>query len=158
MRKALAVAIICSGATSAFAAAGNPQPLKVKTGLWQMTQKITWTGLRPQFATALTNGMPLHYNSCVEQADLLRNPWANGSGQKCSWTVLNSDGTDMEVQGTCDNGSRMSMQMHGEIHAVDSENGTGSVDVTLTGNGMNAKGHGDYTGKWMSATCPSDSN
>lgn len=157
MRKACAVAIICFGASWALAASRDLQPLKVKTGLWQMTQKITWTGIPPQYAAALTNGVPVHYTSCVKQTDLLKNPWANGSGQRCSWTVLNSNGTDMEVQGTCGrDANRMSMQMHGKIHAVDSENGTGSVDVTLTGNGMNAKGHADYTGKWMNGTCSSE--
>ena len=46
--------------------------------------------------------------------------------------------------------------MNGKIHVVDSEHGTGSVDVTLLGNGMNAKGHVDMTGKWIGATCPAD--
>ena len=180
MRKAIVVGVICLAASLAFAAtvlvaqtqstkssqtpvtAPNVKPpglipLNVSTGLWQMTQTITWTGLPPQYAAALTNGVPTQYKSCVKQTDLLKNPWANGSGQKCSWTVVSSNGTDMEVQGTCapGNNDRISMQMHGKIHAVDSENGTGSVDVTLSG-GMNAKGHADYTGKWIGATCPAD--
>jgi Protein of unknown function (DUF3617) len=185
MRKTLALAVICLAGVAAFAAVGRgaqtqshkPEqaasatqtkakaallPLNVSTGLWEMTQTVTWTGLPPQFAAALTNGMPMHYKSCVKQADLIKNPWANGSGagDRCSWTVLSSTGTDMQVQGTCSpgNGDGMSMQMHGKIHAIDSENGTGSVDVTLTGNGMNAKGHATYTGKWIAATCPADVN
>ena len=158
MRKAIAAGAICLAAGLAFAQTGRLQPLKVKTGQWQMTQNLTWTGLPPQLAAALTNGVPVHYKSCVKQEDLLKNPWTNGSGQKCSWTVLHSDGTDMEVQGTCSvgEGDRMSLQMHGKIHAVDSENGTGSVETTLTGNGMNAKGHADYVGKWIGATCSAD--
>ena len=160
MKKAIGVMMICLAASIAFAATGKLQPLKVKTGLWQMTQTVTWTGLPPQFAAALTNGVPAHYKSCVKQSDLLKNPWSDGSGQKCSWTVLNSNGTDMEVQGTCSAAisGDISLQMHGKIHAVDSENGTGSVDVTLSGNGMNAKGHADYTGKWIGATCPANVN
>lgn len=160
MRKAIAMGVIGLAASLAFAATGKMQPLKVKTGLWQMTQRITWTGLPPQFAAALTNGVPMHYKSCVKPTDLLKNPWANGSGQKCSWTVVSSTGTDMEVQGICapGNSDRVSMQMHGKIHAVDSENGTGSIDVTLTGNSMNAKGHASYTGKWIAATCPAGMN
>lgn len=160
MRKAIAVGLICLGASLAFAATGNIQPLKVKTGLWQMTQTVTWTGLPPQYQALLQNAAPGHYKSCVKQTDLLKNPWSNGSRQRCTWTVLNSNGTDMEVQGSCDataNGGG-SMEMHGKIHAVDSENGTGSADVTLTWNGMTAKGHATYTGKWIGATCPADVN
>jgi hypothetical protein len=160
MRKAIVVGAICLGASLAFAATDSLKPLNVKTGLWQMTQTVTWNGLPPQFAAMLANSVPTHYKSCVKQSDLLKNPWAEGSGEKCSWTVLNSNGTDMEVQGTCraaDN-NNMSLQMHGKIHAVDSENGTGSMDVTLSANGMNAKGHGDYSGKWIGATCPADVN
>jgi hypothetical protein len=159
MKKAIDVAVICLAAAAAFAATGNLKPLNVKTGLWQMMQKVTWTGVPAQYA-AILQSVPAHYKSCVRQSDLVKNPWANGSGQNCAWTVLNSNGTDMEVQGTCNpaNNNGMSLQMHGTIHAVDSENGTGSVEVTLSGNGMNAKGHAEYIGKWIGATCPADTN
>jgi hypothetical protein len=160
MRQVIAVAVICLGASLVFAATGNLKPLNVKTGLWEMTETSTVTGLPPQFAAALAvNGVPIHYKSCVKQSDLLKNPWSNGSNRKCSWTVLSSNGTDMKVQGTCAlANSRMSaqMRMHGTIHAVDSEHGKGAVDFTWSGNGMNAKGHADYTGKWIGATCPAD--
>lgn len=159
MRKVMAVALISLGASLAFAAAGNIQPLKVKTGLWQMTQTVTWTGIPPQYAALLQNAAPAQYKSCVKPTDLIKNPWANGSGQRCTWTVLNSNGTDMAVQGSCqgkDEGG--TMQMQGKIHVVDSEHGTGSTDVTLTWNGMTAKGHATYTGKWIAATCPADMN
>jgi hypothetical protein len=160
MRRGIAVGLIFLAASVALAATGELQPLKVKTGLWQMTQRVTWTGLPPQYAAMLQNAVPAHYKSCVKQTDLLKNPWSQGSGQKCSWTVLNSNGTDMEVQGSCEANENegMSLQMHGKIHAVDSEDGTGSVDVTLNGNGMNAKGHASYTGKWIGASCPADMN
>lgn len=158
MRKAMAVGLISLAASVAFAATGKLQPLKVKTGLWQMTQTVTWSGLPPQYAAALTNGVPAHYKSCVKTSDLIKNPWADGSGQKCTWTALNSNGTDMEVQGSCQGNDGVTLQMQGKIHAVDSENGTGAVDVTLTMNGMTAKGHASYTGKWIGATCPAEVN
>jgi hypothetical protein len=43
MRKPLSVAVICLLASVVLAATGNFQPLKVKTGLWQMTETATWT-------------------------------------------------------------------------------------------------------------------
>lgn len=174
MRKALPVAVICLAATFAFAAtlllaqtqsnkpaqdasaAKNMTPLNVNTGLWQMTQKVTWTGLPPQYASLLQNGVPHQYKSCVKPKDLSTNPWADGSGQKCSWTTVSSSGSDMEVTGTmCDMGKDwgMTADVHGKIHIIDSQNGTGSFDVTLTGNGQTAHGHADYTGKWIGATC-----
>jgi hypothetical protein len=161
MRKAIAAAVVCLAASLAYTSAGNVQPLNVKTGLWQMTETITWTGLPPQMASMMKNGMTIKYKSCVKTKDLITNPWVNGSGEKCVWTVLNSTGTDMEVRGTsCDMGTDLGMtsEGHGKIHVLDSENGTGSVEVTLTGNGQTMHGHASYTGKWIGASCPANMN
>ena len=143
--------------SSAKATSANLVPLNVNTGSWQMTETITWTGLPEQYAAVLQNGAPVHYKSCVKTKDLSSNPWADGSRDKCSWTVLKSTGTDMEVQSTaCDLGKDFGMtaQTHGKIHVTDPQNGTGSFEVTLTGNGQTMHGHADYTGKWIGATCP----
>jgi hypothetical protein len=82
MRKAIAVAAICLAASLATAA-GDVQPLNAKTGLWQMTQIMTWTGLPPQYAAAMRNGQPMKYKSCVKEKDLSSNPFAPGSGLEC---------------------------------------------------------------------------
>jgi hypothetical protein len=47
MRKTLYAAVSCLAAAVVFAASGEFQPLKVKTGLWEMTETVTWTGLPP---------------------------------------------------------------------------------------------------------------
>ncbi len=158
MRKIVFVSVVCSVASLVLAAAGDIQPLKVKTGLWQMTETVKWTGLPPQMAAMMKSAPPTRtYKSCVRAKDLSTNPWADGSGDKCTWTVLNSNGSDMEVQGTsCDLGKDFGMKadVHGKIHAVDSENGTGSMEVTLTGNGQTMNGHASYTGKWIGESCP----
>lgn len=132
-------------------------PLNVKTGLWQMTETITWTGLPPQMAAMMSNGRPVTYKSCVTANNLNSNPWADNSRDKCTWTALNSTGTNMDVRATgCQIGNDFGMtaEVHGKIHAVDSEDGTGSMDITLTGNGQTMRGHASYTGKWISASCP----
>src|ERR1700733_7990185 len=139
MRKTLMVVAICMAAAVVFAATGALQPLNVKTGLWHMTKAIKWTDLPPQMA-ALMKAAPqtTSYDSCVTTKDLNTNPFANGSGDDCTWTVLNSTSTDMEVRGTgCDFGknSGMAAEVHGQIHVQDPENGSGSMSVTLTGNG-----------------------
>ena len=156
MRKAIALSAICLSAFLVFAAAGNLQPLNVKTGLWQMTETVTWTGLPPQMAAVMRNGETRNYKSCVKTKDLSSNPWAEGSGENCTWTVLNSTGTDMEVKGTsCDlqKGSGMTADVHGKIHVLDSEDGTGSFTVTLTANGQTMNGHASYTGKRIGPNC-----
>jgi Protein of unknown function (DUF3617) len=160
MRKTLSVAVICLLASVVFAAAGKFQPLNVKTGLWQVTETITWTGLPPQMAAMMKAAPQTRtYKSCVTAKDLTTNPWASGSDDKCHWTVLNSTATDMEVRGTsCDLGKDygMTADVHGKIHVLDSENGTGTMAVALTGNGQTMNGHASYTGKWIGATCPAD--
>ncbi|HEV2306074.1 MAG TPA: DUF3617 family protein [Candidatus Acidoferrales bacterium] len=163
MRKAMAVVAISLGASLAFAATGNLKPLKVKTGLWQMTQKITSSeNVPPQFAPMIKNAVPMSYKSCVKPKDLIVNPWSNGTDKKrCTWTAVSSTGTDMEVQGTCslsNNEGGASMQMHGKIHALDSEHGTGSMKISVDFNGQAMNYTVDYTGKWLAATCPADMN
>jgi hypothetical protein len=145
------------GVSVVIAAALQFQPLNVNTGLWQITQTMTWNSLPPPVA-AMLRSMPQTrtYQSCVTAQDLNTNPWARGSGDGCTWTVLNSTGTDMEVQGTgCQLGSDygMTAQIHGQIHILDPQDGTGQMTMTLSGNGQTATGQASYTGKWVGASC-----
>jgi len=161
MTKPVEVVAIC-GLVSLFSfAADTLRPLNVKTGLWQMTETVKWTGLPEQYAALVKDGQTIHYKSCVKAKDLNSNPWAEGSGEKCSWTAVKSDGTDMEVRGTsCRLGDQVPMtaDVHGTIHVVDPENGTGTFVITITGGGQTWNGHATYTGKWMNSTCPSNMN
>lgn len=155
MKKRIVVPILVGGAI-AMAAAASLQPLNVKTGLWQMTEITTWTGLPPQLDSEMASGKTHSYRTCVKTEDLSTNPWAEGSRQTCKWTVLTSTGTDMEVRGTsCDMGSEFGMtaEVHGKIRVLDSRDGTGSFDITLTGNGQTISGHATYTGKWVGSSC-----
>src|ERR1700687_2297939 len=97
LRKRLLVVVIYSAASVVFAAAGQFQPLNVKTGLWHISKAIKWTELPPQMA-AMMKAAPqtTTYNSCVTTKYLSTNPWANGSGDNCTWTALNSTMTDKE--------------------------------------------------------------
>ena len=170
MRRMILLGAVCLSATMLLAQTQNkpgsaepPKPAKVvpinvplnaKTGLWQMTQTVTWTGLPPQMASAMNRTTT--YKSCITTKDLSTNPWSNGSHDNCTWTVLHSTGSDMEVKGTsCDLGKDYAMKadVHGTIHLSDSENGTGTMAVTLTGNGQTMNGNASYTGKWIGASC-----
>jgi hypothetical protein len=160
MTRPIAVVVICLTASLATAA-GDVHPLNAKTGLWQITETVTWTGLPPQMSAMMKNGRTINYKSCVREKDLNGNPFANGADEKCNWKVLKSSSTDMEVQGnSCELGKEFGMtaDIHGTIHVPDPENGTGSFTVVLTGNGQTMNGHANYSGKWTSATCPADMN
>jgi hypothetical protein len=149
-------ALACLVALVCTAIAANVQPLNVKTGQWQIAQTMTWTGLPPQLRSAMPGGAAHTYQSCVKSKDLSSNPWADGSNDSCTWTVLSSTGTDMEFQGSgCDLGKDFGMtaNVHGKIHVVDPQNGTGSFDITLNGRGQTITGHASYTGKWVGASC-----
>lgn len=171
MRRMIVLGAVCFSATMLLAQTQNKPssaeppktgivrvnvPLNVKTGLWQITETVTWSGLPPQMAATM-KPQTRTYKSCVTAKDLNGNPWADGSGDKCTWAVLNSTGSDMEVQGTsCDLGRNYGMKtdVHGKIHVLDSEDGTGSMAVTLSGNGQTMNGNASYTGKWIGASCP----
>lgn len=156
MRK-ITILLVCVVGAVDVAVPATLQPLNVRNGLWQMTETVAWTGVPPELQAALANGQTHSYQSCVKPEDLSTNPWAEGSGEKCVWTVITSTGTDMEVQGTgCNMGAQMGMtaEVHGKIHVVDKQDGTGSFDVTLSGNGQTLRGHASYTGKWIAPSCP----
>jgi hypothetical protein len=84
-----------------------------------MTETITWTDYPPQMAAMMqAASRTMTYSSCVTAKDLNTNSWANGSDDKCTWTVLNSASSEMEVKGTgCDFGknSGMMADVHGQM-------------------------------------------
>ncbi len=139
----------------ATAVTQSVQPLNASTGLWQMSETTTWTGLPPEMASMMASGNTHSYTSCVKPEDLKSNPWQEGSNEKCSWTVLTSTATDMDVKGTgCSIGMPgMTVDVRGKIHLSDPKNGTGAFDISMSGNGQSVQGHATYIGKWIGASC-----
>jgi hypothetical protein len=161
-------------------AAGTFQPLNVKTGLWQVTGTSTAGGLTaiPPDMQARMAQMPPEqrakmeamiksrfggtpqtttYKKCVTAKDLNTNPWVNGPDEKCTWTVLTSTGSEMEVRGSaCEAGKDQGMKtdLNIKLHVVDSENVRASLQGTSTGNGQTVNINGTFTGKWIGASCP----
>jgi len=170
----------CLLASVVFAAT---EPLNVKTGLWQVTEITAASGLPPLTADmqARLDKMPpeqrakmeaamkgrfggaprtLNYRTCVTKEDLNKGAFS-GPDEKCSWTIVNSSSTDLEVRGSaCEAGKREGMKtdITMKIHAVDAENVKGAVQGSVTGNGNTVNIDNTYTGKWVSATCPADVN
>ncbi|HKS91305.1 MAG TPA: DUF3617 family protein [Tepidiformaceae bacterium] len=150
------LALACLGSAVGTAVSASMHPLDVKTGEWQIAETVTWSGVPPQMRDAMPSGHTHTYQTCVKSKDLNTNPWAEGSSDTCTWTVLSSTGTDMEVQGSgCDLGKDFGMtaNVHGKIHVLDPQNGTGSFDIALSGNGQTVTGHATYTGKWIASSC-----
>jgi Protein of unknown function (DUF3617) len=146
VRNTIALATLLA-ATILFA--GNNQPLNVKPGLWHVTGTNQFMG----------NSMKTDYKKCITAKDLNSNPWANGSDEKCTWTVVTSTASDMEVKGAaCELGKEygMNTDVDLKLHAVDSENVKASMQGTSTGNGRTVNVNGTFNGKWMSASCPAN--
>ena len=81
------------------------------------------------------------------------------------WRHLYADGSELQRQRhggagrtSCDLGKNYGMKadVHGKIHILDSENGTGSMEATLTGNGQTMNGVAAYAGKWIGESCPTN--
>lgn len=176
MRTVLFVAVASFLVSIVFAATA---PLNVKTGLWQVTEVSATSGVPPIPASMQATldkmspeqrarmeaamkgrfgGAPrtINYQTCVTKDDLARAVFT-GPDEKCSWTVVNSSGTDMEARGSaCEAGKNEGMKtdITLKIHATDSQNVTGAVQGSATGNGNTVNINNTYTGKWVSATCP----
>ena len=184
MQKVLLVAAICLLASVVIAATGQVTPLNVKTGLWQVSVTTTGSGgapsLPPEMQAKLDQMSPEQrakieemmksrfsgapqtttYKKCVTKEDLNKNAFGK-SDDKCTWTVLNSTGTDMEVKGTsCEAGKTYGMytDINMKLHVVDSENVNAAVQASATANGHTTNINGTYTGKWLGASCPAGTN
>ncbi|MGA3056018.1 MAG: DUF3617 domain-containing protein [Candidatus Korobacteraceae bacterium] len=175
MRKILVVSAIGLLATVVFAQSRNYPALNVKAGLWQVTITTTMSGqLPPNLQARLDQMTPEQrarieaqfgatphtrtFKKCVKQEDLARDPFS-GRDEKCRWTLVNSNSSEMEMRGTsCEAGKNQGMEtdVDMKIHALDSENVKASVKGTATGNGQTMTVSGSYTGKWLGSACPAD--
>ncbi len=143
--------LFCLLACASSFGADNYHPLNVKTGLWQVTEHTTATGLPPSMA-ALTNHTNT-YETCVTPENLKENPF---SDHKCNWTLIKSNSSDMEARGTaCDAGKNQgaSTTVHYKLHAVDSEHVNGSGDWTSAFEGQPVSGTVTGSGHWVASSC-----
>lgn len=167
MRKLIFV-VSCASILAAALLAGTEQRLNVKTGVWQVEYNVKYSGLPPQMQamvdqmnaqqrTAMGLGAPKTFKTCVT-AKNLNTPWSEGDNN-CRWTVVKATDSDLEVHGAaCKAGKSQGSdsEVNIKIHAVDSEHVRATMHGTASENGMNATLDGNYTGKWLGATCPAD--
>ena len=168
MRTAISILVCLMICSAVLFAAGDQQPLNVKTGLWQVDYTVKYSGLPPDMQAALDRmnsqqkkamgfDAPKTYKTCVT-AKKLDTPWTEGDNN-CQWNVLKSTSSDLEVHGTqCEAGKQQGLNtdVDVKIHADNAQHVTATMHGTATGNGMNTTLDGNYTGKWISASCPAE--
>jgi Protein of unknown function (DUF3617) len=148
------------------------QPLDVKLGLWETTVTTTMTGLPTIPDSALAqmppdqrakieqmiqerNGKPTTTKSCLTKDKLQNTNPFQKAPPGCTYTVLSSTGSKMEVKMEC---TRNGMTMAGNVvvNASDSENVKGTVHMNATsstGESGAMKMDSSFTSKWVAAAC-----
>lgn len=156
---------------------GSPvQPLNVKLGLWETTVTMTMTGLpamppipdsvlaqmppdqraKVEQAMQQANGKPTTTKSCLTKDKLDNTNPFQKAPPGCTYTVLSSSGSKMEVKMEC---TRNAMTMTGNVSvtASDSENVKGTMHMNSTGSNAGQSGamkmDSTFTSKWLGAAC-----
>jgi len=125
--------------------AAGPDPLNIKTGLWQVIMTSQISSLpRPTTTT---------YQSCIKKEDLVKYPFTDPDAN-CLWNVLSSTGTQMEAKGTCKPEGLGDVSFNMKLEATDSENVKGTGQLTINGPTGTINGTYSGTAKWKSSTCP----
>lgn len=159
----------CLTICAAFVFGAEQQRLKVKTGLWQLDQTVSYSGLppqqqamidqlTPQQRAAMSLGGTLTRTMCVTEKNL-NTAWGEGD-QNCKWTIVKSTDTDLEVNGTsCRLGANKGWKSDVvyQLHAADPEHVRGSIHGTATGASIDATMDGTYKARWIAETCPDKS-
>ncbi len=159
--------------------ASSLEPLNVKTGLWETTMTTTISGLPPippdmqarlaqmppeqrakleAMLKTRYGGTPQTrtYKSCVKKEDLDKYPFTDPD-KKCTYSVLTSTGSKMDVRGTCMPGSEgANVDFNLRLEALDSEHVKGTGQMAITSGGQTMNGNYIGTGKWIGASCPAE--
>ena len=170
------VLLLTSFSSIVFAGPGNVQPLNIKTGLWQTTMNVSVSGAPPitpdmeaklaqmppeqrarieaMMKSRLGGAPQTHtYKSCITKEDLNKYPFSDPR-HNCTYNVLTSTGSKMDVSGSCTEADGMKTDFKMRLDALDSENVKGTGQVAINGGGHTMNGTYSGTGKWLSSTCP----
>ncbi len=153
-------------------------PLNVKVGLWETTVTMNMTGMpaipdsvlaqippeqraKMQQMIDERNGKPTTTKSCLTKEKLQNTNPFQKAPQGCTYTVLSSSGSKMEVKMECVRNG-MTATSHIVVTASDSENVKGTMHMNTTsssgssdsaGAGAGMKMDGTFTSKWVGASC-----
>jgi hypothetical protein len=174
MRTRLFLALIALCSSSVFAA-DKIVPPNVKTGLWEITETHTMTGMPPMPAIppeALANMTPEQRAQvearmkdsfgggpkttirkyCVTKEKLEKDTVFGDDRRECTRTVLTSSSTMTEVKIHC---AEKEMTSDGtfKFEALSPESVKGAVRMVMNGSGRTMHMDFDFTSKYVGATC-----
>lgn len=152
-------------------------PLNVKVGLWETTVTTTMSGMptipdsvlaqmppeqraKIQQAMQAQNGKPMTTKSCLTKDKLQNSNPFQKAPQGCTYTVLSSSGSKMEIKMECARNG-MTMTTNITVTANDSENVKGTMHMNTSGTAASTAGStsntmkmdGTFTSKWLGASC-----
>jgi hypothetical protein len=153
-------------------AADKVQPLNVKVGLWEVITTATTSGgnpippetlqgLSPEQRTrieermkAMPGSRTVTHKTCMTKEKLDDGSSFIEDRRSCTFTVVTSSSSQLELKGTCDNGG---MKSSGSVRAkvVNTENIKGFSRMTMTGGDQTINVKSTYTGKWIGPACGS---
>jgi len=161
-------ASILAGFVLAAAAAHAGERLNVKTGLWEtiVTTKIDGNPIPRNLldqmpperrakieqaiaARAASKSAPKTTTNCVTEEDLEKGIQAADVNADCKKTVVAQTSTHQEIAIECARNG-VTSKGHMTVDAVSSESIKGKMELNV-GEG---KVVGDFSGKWIGATCP----
>lgn len=149
-------------------------PLNVKLGLWETTVTSTMSRLPTIPDSALAqmppeqrvriqqmieerNGKPTTTKSCLTKEKLQNTNPFQKAPQGCTYTVVSSSGSKMEVKMECVRNG-MTMTSNVSVTASDSENVKGTVRMNTTDSDTSSGSHSmkmdsSFTSKWIGSSC-----
>ncbi len=152
-------------------AANKLQPLNVKVGLWEVSQTITSSGqmpispdmlarLSPEKRARIEERMKANsdnktrtttHKSCLTKEKLEKAPTFS-ENPNCTWTVLTSTSSKVDVRGVCadhDMKSRVTLQ----VEALNSESVKGSSQGSVSGGDHTLNMNSTFVAKWIGPAC-----
>jgi Protein of unknown function (DUF3617) len=171
MKRALVSMIAALSMVPVVATAAS---LNMKPGLWEIHATTQHSGMPPIPADVLSKMTPDQRTrldaalkaqasrpptqsvtkNCVTQKDLDKPiPFDPGERDKsCKNTILKSTRTLQLIHIECSGAQRVSGDW--KFEAVDPKSMTGSMDMKIAGAGNTMTVKSEFTGKWISASCP----
>lgn len=155
--------LLIAAAMAVLAGAAMAEPMNLKPGLWETTEKV-------QAGAALAGGLgrlvkgadklPVGADTsrgvttkrCITGEDLKHDNWfAKDKDPSCKFNVTTSSKNAFVASRQC--GARVSHQADIDIRSPDPEHWTGSVRSKVTSGGKEETTTLELSGKWLAADC-----
>jgi uncharacterized protein DUF3617 len=155
--------LLIAAALAASAGTASAEPMNLKPGLWETTEKVEAGASVAGALGRLVKGadkLPVGADTsrgvtvkrCISAEDLKRDNWfSRDKDPSCKFTVTTSSPTAFVGSRQC--GSKVSHAADVEIRSSDPEHWTGSVKSKVTSGGKDQTTTLEMSGKWLAADC-----